>query len=115
METLSTTKIMDSVKWVFLCEVFSILSPGFGRIAYAVLLLGLLPPIPWRSRFLWTIIYIQFVVDCLTVIISFSQCTPISKFWDKSISGNCWPATVQQNTGFFQGCKFRALAPDTRL
>ncbi|EFE36146.1 uncharacterized protein ARB_05084 [Trichophyton benhamiae CBS 112371] len=103
MAKLSEEGIMHSVKWVYLCEFFSIMSPGIGRIAYASLLLGLLPPIKWRSRMLWSLIWIQFIVDIATVIISFSQCRPISKFWNNSIPGSCWPPKVQQNTGYFQG------------
>lgn len=106
MAELSPDQVMYSVKWVFLCEFFSILSPGIGRIAYAVLLLDLVPPIRWRTRFLWSIIFIQFIVDILTIIISFSQCRPLKKFWDHSVPGSCWPATVQQDTGFFQGCTY---------
>ncbi|KAL4942941.1 hypothetical protein BDV06DRAFT_221700 [Aspergillus oleicola] len=73
LDALSDEQVMHSVKWVYLCEFFSILSPCVGRIAYASLLLSLLPPIPWRSRLLWTIIWIQIVVDCGTVIIRFAQ------------------------------------------
>ncbi|KAF3896979.1 Integral membrane protein [Trichophyton interdigitale] len=109
MAKLSEEGIMHSVKWVYLCEFFSIMSPGIGRIAYASLLLGLLPPIKWRSRMLWSLIWIQFIVDIATVIISFSQCRPISKFWNNSIPGSCWPPKVQQNTGYFQGAVCSAV------
>lgn len=93
------------MKWVYLCEFFSIMPPGVSRIAYASLLLGILPPIKWRSRMLWTLIWIQFVVDVGTVIISFVQCRPINKFWDAGVPGHCWAPTVQQYVGFFQGSK----------
>ncbi|EZF10705.1 hypothetical protein H112_08068 [Trichophyton rubrum D6] len=52
---------------------------------------------------LWTLIWVQFVVDVGTVIISFVQCRPINKFWDSSVPGHCWAPTVQQYVGFFQG------------
>ncbi|KAL4902794.1 hypothetical protein BDW74DRAFT_180491 [Aspergillus multicolor] len=67
LDTLSETQIMYSIKWVYLCEFFSILAPCVGRVAYASLLLGIFPPIPWRSRLLWYIICIQVVVDCESV------------------------------------------------
>ncbi|EED12777.1 integral membrane protein [Talaromyces stipitatus ATCC 10500] len=103
MAALSDIQIQNTVKWVFLCEFFSILSPGIGRIAYAFLLLGLVPPVQWRTRFLWSIIAIQFVVDIVTIIISFAQCRPLSTFWNHDVSGTCWSPSVQQDTGFFQG------------
>lgn len=104
IQSLSEEQIMYTIKYVYLCEFFSIMSPGFGRISFAFLLLGLIPPQKWRRRFLWTIISIQFVVDVGTVIISFSQCRPITGFWDPSVAANCWPPKVQQYTGYFQGC-----------
>ena len=97
---------MYSIKWVYLCEFFSIMSPGFGRISFAFLLLELTPPVKWRRRFLLTIIAIQFIVDVGTVIISFSQCRPIAGFWNPHIQAHCWPPKVQEYTGFFQGCAY---------
>ncbi|KAI0896496.1 hypothetical protein F4806DRAFT_464727 [Annulohypoxylon nitens] len=94
--------MMYAVKWVYLCEVFSILSPGFGRISYAFLLLGLMPPTKAQRRFLWGIICIQFIVDVGTVIISFCQCSPINGYWDSRVNATCWPRTVQQYAGYFQ-------------
>ncbi|EFQ97744.1 integral membrane protein [Nannizzia gypsea CBS 118893] len=103
MTELSKEQIMYTVKWVFLCEFFSIMSPCVSRIAYASLLLSILPPMKWRSKVLWALIWIQFVVDVVCVVISFSQCQPLNKFWDRSVPGNCWSPVVQQNIGFFQG------------
>ncbi|PLB51569.1 integral membrane protein [Aspergillus steynii IBT 23096] len=99
---LYADQIMYSIKWVYICEFFSILSPCIGRIAYAFLLLSLVPPIPWRSRLLWSIICLQFVIDCGTVVVSFAQCTPMRRYWDHSVPGSCWPPNVQRNTGYFQ-------------
>ncbi|KAI1414889.1 hypothetical protein F5Y13DRAFT_187577 [Hypoxylon sp. FL1857] len=95
--------VMYTIKWVYLCEVFGILSPGFGRISYAFLLLGLTPPTKIQQRFLWAIIYTQFIVDVGIIIISYTQCRPISGYWDTSVEAVCWPPYVQQYGGFFQG------------
>lgn len=103
--TLDQLHQMNSIKWVFLCEIFAIMCPGFGRISYAILLLSIVTPTKSRQVFLWTIIAVQFVVDVGTVIISMAQCQPIERFWDHSIEGSCWDVHVQQYTGFFQGCK----------
>ncbi|KAK4107818.1 hypothetical protein N656DRAFT_784967 [Canariomyces notabilis] len=97
-------RVMYTVKWVYLCEFFSILCPCFGRISFALLLLGIIPPTSTSRRtFLKCIIVVQLVVDVGTVIISFSQCQPLEGFWNKSIASTCWPPFVQQYTGFTQG------------
>ncbi|KAI1204110.1 uncharacterized protein F4807DRAFT_472677 [Annulohypoxylon truncatum] len=99
---LQPMRKMYAIKWVYLCEFFSILSPGFGRISFAFLLLGLMPPTKAQRLFLWGIICIQFVVDIGTVIISFSQCRPINGYWDPSVRPSCWPREVQQYAAYFQ-------------
>ncbi|KAF3767312.1 hypothetical protein M406DRAFT_252473 [Cryphonectria parasitica EP155] len=103
VQNLDALHQMNSVKWVYLCEVFSIMCPCFGRISYAYLLLNIVTPTKGRRRFLWTIIAVQFVVDVGTVIISMSQCQPIQRFWDHNIVGTCWDVHIQEYTGFFQG------------
>ncbi|KAI0839113.1 hypothetical protein F5Y06DRAFT_303274 [Hypoxylon sp. FL0890] len=96
-------RVMYTIKWVYLCEFFCILSSGFGRISYAFLLLGLAPPTKVQQRFLWAIIYIQFMVDVGVIIISFVQCRPIQGYWDNRVKADCWPPYVQQYAGYFQG------------
>ncbi|KAI1770224.1 integral membrane protein [Hypoxylon cercidicola] len=96
-------RILYTIKYVYICELFSIMCPGFGRISYAFLLLRLIPPSKSRRRFLWAIIWIQFVVDIGTVIISFSQCRPMEGFWNTAADADCWPPYVQQYVGFVQG------------
>lgn len=106
MEDLNAYQITFSVKYVYLCEFFSIMSPCFGRISFAFLLMQLVPPTKWPNRFLWTVVWLQFLVDVATVIVSFAQCQPISAFWEPDPQKYCWSPKVQQYTGFFQGCMF---------
>ncbi|KAF2658530.1 hypothetical protein K491DRAFT_676349 [Lophiostoma macrostomum CBS 122681] len=92
IQFLNPEQIKLSIKYVYLCEFFSIMSPCFGRISYAFLLLQIIPPTIGPKRFLWTIIGIQFVVDC----------QPIYEFWGPNSKDHCWDPRVQQYTGFFQ-------------
>ncbi|KAI1417112.1 hypothetical protein F5Y13DRAFT_204453 [Hypoxylon sp. FL1857] len=94
--------IMYTVKWVYFCELFAIMSPGFGRISFAILLLNLSPPSKARRRFLWAIIWIQFIVDVGTVIIIYAQCQPIEGYWNKSIEARCLSLNAQVYAGYLQ-------------
>ncbi|KJZ79192.1 hypothetical protein HIM_01343 [Hirsutella minnesotensis 3608] len=99
----SDQHISYAIKYVYLCEFFSIMCPCFGRISFALMLLSLVPPTKLRRRVLQAIIVISLVVDIGTVIISFAQCRPIESFWDGRPNPDCWPKDVQRDTGFFQG------------
>ncbi|KAI1460470.1 hypothetical protein F4805DRAFT_478884 [Annulohypoxylon moriforme] len=90
-------------KWVFFCYAPAIMTPGFGRISFAFLLLSLIPPSKTRKRLLWTVICAQFIADIGTVIIIYAQCKPVRGFWDKSIPSKCWPAYTQVYAGYLQG------------
>ncbi|KAI1277557.1 integral membrane protein [Xylaria sp. FL0933] len=103
ISSLQPESIRYTVKYVYLCEFFSILSPGFGRISYGFLLVSLVPPSQPQRRFLWGVIALQFFVDVGTVIISFIQCRPIEGFWDTRVKADCWSPHVQQSVGFAQG------------
>ncbi|TQV91601.1 integral membrane protein [Cordyceps javanica] len=97
------SRISNTVKYVYLCEFFSIMCPCFGRISFALMLLSLTPPTVTRRGLLWTVIITAFIIDVGTLIISFSQCRPIAAFWDGRENPNCWPKQVQRDAGFFQG------------
>jgi hypothetical protein len=105
IQTLLPDQIRFSIKYIYLCELFSIGAPCLGRISYALLLLQILPPTKWPRRVLWAVICLQSVTDVGTIIISFSQCQPIYEFWGTNPKEHCWDPRVQQYTGFYQGCK----------
>ncbi|RYC59025.1 hypothetical protein CHU98_g7187 [Xylaria longipes] len=95
--------IVYAIKWAFIAEGPAILASGFARISFAILLLGITPPARGKRTFLWSIIALQFVADLAAVIVSYSQCQPLARYWDPSTPGTCWKPTIQQYTGFTQG------------
>ncbi|PQE19570.1 integral membrane protein [Rutstroemia sp. NJR-2017a WRK4] len=103
LQTLTKTQISNTKKWVYFGNIFSTLSAGFGRIAFAFLLLALLHP-TWGKRrgLLWTIITLKFIVDVVAVVVSFLQCRPMNGYWDKDVNATCMPMVVVRVT-YFQG------------
>ncbi|KAI1262690.1 integral membrane protein [Xylariaceae sp. FL1019] len=99
----SPQHIIFAIKWAFLAEGPNILASGFARISFAFLLLGITPPTRGRRVFLWSIIAFQFLGDLSAVIVTYSQCRPLTAYWDPRVDGDCWPPTYQQYTGFTQG------------
>lgn len=107
IQYLTPKQATNAIKWIYITEFFAIMTPNFGRISFALLLLDLIPPQPWRRNLLWTLIILQFVVDVATVIVTYAQCTPVRGFWDHSLRAKCWASYIQANTGYFQGCRCR--------
>ncbi|KAM3069128.1 hypothetical protein ACMFMG_010653 [Clarireedia jacksonii] len=107
LQTLTKTQVSNTKKWVYFGNIFSTLSAGFGRIAFAFLLLALLHPM-WSKRrgLLWTVITLKFIVDILAVVVSFLQCRPMRGYWDKNINATCMPVVVTRVT-YFQGASQR--------
>lgn len=100
--------IANAIKWVYLSEGPAIMAAGFARISFAILLLTITPPNKSGRRFLWAIMVIQLVFDLAAVIVTYAQCTPVAKYWNQAnplVEGTCWDATIQQYTGYVQGCE----------
>ncbi|KAI1804709.1 hypothetical protein F4811DRAFT_518812 [Daldinia bambusicola] len=95
--------LMYSLKWIYLCEFFAIMTPVFGRISYAFLLSSIIPPSKSRRVFLWVLVGIHFVTDVVVLSVTFSQCRPFEGYWNKAIEPDCWPPTIQTYGGYLQG------------
>ncbi|KAM3078017.1 hypothetical protein ACMFMF_004429 [Clarireedia jacksonii] len=87
LQTLTKTQVSNTKKWVYFGNIFSTLSAGFGRIAFAFLLLALLHPM-WSKRrgLLWTVITLKFIVDILAVV---SAVEPSDEAQNKGFPINC--------------------------
>jgi len=53
--------------------------------------------------FLNVMIFLQFAVDIIVCSVEYAQCTPISKVWDSTIPGSCWPSHIYQDLRFLHG------------
>ncbi|RYC64198.1 hypothetical protein CHU98_g2001 [Xylaria longipes] len=49
---------------------------------------------------------VYLIVNLVLIVVTFAQCTPVTFLWNRVGSnsrGTCWPPTIQQNYGYFQG------------
>ncbi|KAI1125486.1 hypothetical protein F5Y10DRAFT_268024 [Nemania abortiva] len=97
---------VNAVYMIWLSAPFSPSSAAVGKISIALLLLRLMNRNRWWETFLWILISLLVIVNLLLIIITFAQCTPVTFLWNRVGSGahgTCWPPTVQQDYGYFQG------------
>lgn len=106
---ISPPQLVKAVQWIWLSTPFSTMSACFGKISISLLILRMINRNRSYTIFLWTLIFLLFVINLLLTIITFSQCTPASWLWDQlnpalaGYSGSCWHPNIQKNYGYFQG------------
>ena len=98
--------LVKALQMTWLTAPFSTFSAGMGKTSVALLLMRLLDPNLARSIMLWFIIVSLFIINLLTTIITFAQCTPVTFLWnrlDSTVRGRCWNPMIQERMGIFQG------------
>lgn len=104
---LSEEQRVNAVYMIWLSVPFSPGSAAFGKVSIALLLMRLMNRSRWQEIFLWVLIFFLFGMTLVLVIVTFSQCTPVSFIWNRvrvdPPPGTCWDHTIQQNVGYLQG------------
>ncbi|KAI0114298.1 integral membrane protein [Nemania sp. FL0031] len=97
---------VNAVYMIWLSVPFSPGSAAAGKISIALLLRRLMNRNRWQEAFLCVLITLLIIVNLMLVIITFSQCTPVTFLWDRvgsGFQGTCWSPAIQQDYGYFQG------------
>lgn len=64
------------------------------NISIAILICQLLPSNPRRAIALHAIVILQIIFAVVTIALTFAQCQPTSKLWEKTLPGSCWSPNV---------------------
>lgn len=104
-------KLVKAVQWIWLSTPFSTMSACWGKISISLLILRMINRKVAYTIFLWTLIFLLFIINVLLTIVTFAQCKPASWLWDQlnpslaGYHGSCWNPNIQKNYGYFQGGK----------
>ncbi|KAG8161510.1 hypothetical protein KVR01_008497 [Diaporthe batatas] len=99
---LSENQTLLAGKWAYISQVPIILTYAFGKTSIALLTLRFIGSISmWRKSLLSFIIGAEFVVNILTFILIFLQCTPSHALWTKVEGASCWPSYIVRNCNHF--------------
>lgn len=90
----------------------SILGAVWSKTAFAITLLRFMDG--WAKKCVWFILVSMNLAMVLSAILTWAQCTPVSKGWNDEIRGSCWPRTVVANYNIFSGGKIPVRTPPSR-
>jgi hypothetical protein len=101
--SLNREQVVNTMKFVVICQAFGIASPAFGRISFSIYLLQFVIFERKRRLLLQFCIGTQVLVNVLTMVLIFVSCgRHPAAMWDPSIKANCWSPIFQRDFGFFQ-------------
>ena len=103
MQYLTSEQRVSAMRYEFLSQPFGITAAAFARISFAVLLLKFCFASKAWNWTVWSIIWMQVVLNTASVFIIFLQCQPIQTLWDSNVVGTCWTPQVQVVAGYTLG------------
>lgn len=102
-------QLVKAVHWIWLSTPMSTQAACWGKISISLLILRMFTRNRAYTIFLWTLIFLLFIINIVLAIITFVQCTPASWLWDQlnptiaGYRGTCWNPSIVKNYGYFQG------------
>ncbi len=90
------------LKLLYIGRFFAIITLALSKTSFAVTLLQL-AMVAWQRHLIWFIIITLNVVLWLSALSLFVQCAPVSKAWDLTAAGSCWPSFISVDIGIAAG------------
>lgn len=100
---LTKEQILLAEKWSYIADPPIIFCMGFAQASDAALLIRFIDRISvWRKRFLLFLCITTLIVNLLSVIFLFAQCTPVQALWETDITGaHCWDKKIALHYDYF--------------
>ncbi|KAJ5910653.1 hypothetical protein N7504_005296 [Penicillium tannophilum] len=100
---LTEIEITHAIKWNWINQSFGILATATGKLAIVAFLQQIHGP---ESRkkviFLWGVGISNMVVNCITIVLIWTQCDPSAKLWNNALPGSCDGRVRNQQAAYFQ-------------
>jgi hypothetical protein len=100
---LKPEQIVKAIKYEYLAQPFGVLAPTAARISFAFFLLKFTGPRKLLKWALWSVIWLQFVVNVAVIVQILVQCHHIASLWDPQVKGYCMSPLVQVYFGYVLG------------
>ncbi|PYI20280.1 hypothetical protein BO86DRAFT_425420 [Aspergillus japonicus CBS 114.51] len=80
-----------------------ILAATAGRLAMIMYMMALLAARTWDRMVLWTLVPLQVIVNVVSVVLLFAQCSRVQDIFQPGAQEQCMSLDVQIDYGYFQG------------
>ncbi|KAJ5378165.1 uncharacterized protein N7496_005574 [Penicillium cataractarum] len=103
-DQLTTEQIVAATKWSWINQAVGIFAIGTGKLALVAFLQQIHgPEHRGRVTFLWGVAMSNLILNCMTIGMIMTQCSPREKLWDGDLAGTCDGRLRNQNMAYFQG------------
>ena len=105
IKSLNPVKIMYSLKWSWMAQIFQLFANTTGKIAVITYLNVIQGPSHTKTKrtFLWTLGSLQIASIIVIITLILTQCSPLQKLWNERLPGTCNGRIRNQRFAFFQG------------
>ncbi|KAJ5691805.1 hypothetical protein N7462_001228 [Penicillium macrosclerotiorum] len=109
-DKLTSGQISSAIKWSWMNQALGIFAIASGKLAIVAFLQQIHGP-EHRGRviLLWSAAVSNLVINCITIGMIMTQCSPRAKLWHDTLPGTCDGRLRNQNTAYFQGSSFSPL------
>lgn len=92
-------------KYNTLSQTFCIMSLCFCKVSICISLLRIIQTSRQRAMkwILYAIMLLVLTVNVVVVVTLYEQCQPVSKVWNRAISGTCWTFPIELYVAIMQG------------
>lgn len=104
---LTAAQISEATKWSWMNQSVGIFATGTGKLALVAFLRQIHGPEHRRRvTFLWGVAISNLILNCITIGMIMTQCSPRDKLWIDSLEGTCNGRLRNQNMAYFQGSEY---------
>jgi hypothetical protein len=108
-DQLTTDQIIAATKWSWMNQAVGIFAIGTGKLALVAFLQQIHgPEHRGRVTFLWGVAISNLLLNCITIGMIMTQCSPRAKLWNDILMGTCDGRLRNQNMAYFQGSQYSA-------
>ncbi|KAJ5640219.1 uncharacterized protein N7484_008081 [Penicillium longicatenatum] len=101
---LTETEITHAIKWNWINQSLGILATATGKLAIVAFLQQIHGPESRKKvNILWGIAISNLIVNCITIVLIWTQCDPSAKLWNNGLPGSCEGRLRNQQAAYFQG------------
>lgn len=102
--------IPSILKRFYIGVVLLVLCGLASRISIALFLIKIFAGISWsRTWFFYLFIAFTSIASVVPMLLVWASCRPVSKLWNTTGPGKCWPKSTAANLLVLQGGKNRSL------